>query len=71
MHCIIHLHPNSTAPSRRLLLRLLISRYEAYLGGRAGFAEHAATPHFARWAEFKATAPFAAPAVVAYYTVEA
>ena len=42
---------------------------QAYSGGRDGFAAHAKTPHYARWAEFKATEPFSAPAKVGYYEV--
>ena len=38
-------------------------------GGREGFAAHAKTAHYARWAEFKATDPFSAPAKVGYYEV--
>ncbi|EOD41893.1 hypothetical protein EMIHUDRAFT_194475 [Emiliania huxleyi CCMP1516] len=36
----------------------------------AGFAQHAKTPHYAKWAEFKGTEPFAAPAKVGYYVVD-
>ena len=43
--------------------------FEAYSGGRAGFAEHSQTPHYAKWAEFKATEPFSAPAKVGYYEI--
>mmetsp|Transcript_10534 Transcript_10534/g.21342 ORF Transcript_10534/g.21342 Transcript_10534/m.21342 type:complete len:265 (-) Transcript_10534:79-873(-) len=43
--------------------------FEAYSGGRDGFAAHSQTPHYARWAEFKATEPFSAPAKVGYYEV--
>lgn len=43
--------------------------FEAYSGGRDGFAAHAKTPHYAKWAEFKATEPFSAPAKVGYYEV--
>ena len=35
--------------------------FEQYLG-RDGFAQHAASPHYGAWAEFKATEPFSAPA---------
>ena len=42
---------------------------QAYSGGREGFAAHAKTAHYARWAEFKATDPFSAPAKVGYYEV--
>lgn len=44
--------------------------FEAYIGGRDGFAQHAQTPHYAAWAEFKASEPFAAPAQVGYYNVD-
>lgn len=44
--------------------------FEAYSGGREGFAQHAKTPHYAKWAEFKGTEPFAAPAKVGYYVVD-
>ena len=43
--------------------------FEAYSGGREGFAAHAKTAHYAKWAEFKATDPFSAPAKVGYYEV--
>ena len=43
--------------------------FEAYTGGRAGFAEHSKTPHYTAWADFKATEPFAKPATVSYYTM--
>jgi len=43
--------------------------FEAYSGGRDGFAEHAKTPHYEKWAAFKATEPFSAPAKVGYYEV--
>ena len=44
--------------------------FEQYIG-RAGFEEHAQSPHYAAWAKFKATSPFAKPATVAYYnTIE-
>ena len=43
--------------------------FEAYSGGRDGFAQHSKTPHYTRWAEFKATEPFSAPAMVGYYEV--
>ena len=42
----------------------LFHMFEAYSGGRDCFAAHAKTPHYARWAEFKANEPFAAPAKV-------
>ena len=44
--------------------------FEAYSGGRDGFAAHSQTDHYAKWAEFKATEPFAAPAKVGYYVVD-
>jgi len=43
--------------------------FEAYCGGRDGFAQHVKTAHYAKWAEFKATEPFSAPAKVGYYEV--
>ena len=43
--------------------------FEAYSGGRDGFTAHSKTPHYAKWAEFKATDPFSAPAKVGYYEV--
>lgn len=43
--------------------------FEAYTGGRAGFAAHSKTPHYTAWADFKATEPFAKPATVSYYTM--
>lgn len=42
--------------------------FEAYCGGRDGFAQHLQTPHYQKWAEFKsASEPFMAPASVGYY----
>lgn len=46
----------------------LFHMFEQYTGGRAGFAAHAQTPHYAKWAEFKATEPFSEGAVVSYYS---
>ena len=43
--------------------------FEAYAGGRDGFAQHSQTPHYADWAKFKATEPFTAPAKVGYYEI--
>lgn len=43
--------------------------FEAYSGGRDGFAQHSQTPHYSKWAEFKAAEPFSAPAKVGYYEV--
>jgi len=40
--------------------------FEQYVG-RAGFEEHARSEHYAAWTAFKATDPFAKPAVVSYY----
>ena len=44
--------------------------FEAYLCGRDGFTQHSQTPHYEKWAAFKATEPFAAPAKVSYYMVD-
>lgn len=44
--------------------------FEQYIG-REGFAEHAKSPHYGAWSEFKATEPFSRPATVSYYnTIE-
>ena len=41
--------------------------FEQYVD-RAGFEQHAKSPHYGKWSEFKATEPFSASAKVAYYT---
>jgi quinol monooxygenase YgiN len=44
--------------------------FEQYIG-REGFAEHAKSPYYGAWSDFKATDPFSKPATVAYYnTIE-